>query len=310
MMATATTSNSSLAKKAEEAKTPAKVTAREAITQIIDRNKGAIGASLPSGMTQERFARLLLTAANTNPALFDCDPRSFLAAGVFAAQLGLEPNDPRGLAYLVPFADKDKGKVVVFIPGYRGLMELARRSGMVSTIHAFPVYQGDAFEYSFGLEPTLKHVPSDVDDPAKLTHVYAVAKVNGDPQFVVLTRKQVEKAKAASRGSSSKFSPWNTHYVEMAQKTAIRRLCKYLPQTVEMAQVTANEEQIVSLGDTGVSLLANDDDVLDVSEANEPKLEAGKPEPTIDASSTEVAKEEVGDGTLLGTETKTEGAPK
>jgi recombination protein RecT len=229
-----------------------RVSPRATIASMLERNKGAITLSLPRGFDADRFSRLLLTAANTNPALFECEPTSFLAAGVAAAQLGLEPNDARGLAYLIPFNDRKRGKIVQLIVGYRGMMDLARRSGMVSSIHAFPVYDGDEFIYALGLDPTLHHVPADGDeDPRKMTHVYAVAKVNGDAQFVVLTRKQIDKTRNAIKGSDSVYSPWATHYTEMARKTAIRRLCKYLPQTVEVAQALAVEERALSLTDVG-----------------------------------------------------------
>lgn len=229
--------------------TPAKVSPKQVLTEVLERNKQAIGASLPSGMSQDRFMRLLLTATNTNPDLLNCNPTSFLAAGVTAAQLGLEPNDPRGLAYLIPFNDRKRGKVVNFIIGYKGMLDLARRSGLVTAINAFAVFDGDQFEYSLGLDPTLKHVPGDHDeDPAKLTHVYAVAKIGGDPQFVVLTRRQIDKTKSQSQGAKSDYSPWNTHYVEMALKTALRRLCKWLPQSVEMARADAIDERALTIG--------------------------------------------------------------
>ena len=252
---------------AETANTPATVTPRAALTALLDRNKDAVGASLPSGMSRDRFIRLLLTAANVNPGLLECTPQSFLAAAVTSAQLGLEPNDPRGLAYLIPFNDRKKGKVVQFIIGYRGMLDLARRSGMVSAINAFPVYEGDTFVYSLGLEPTLEHIPGDDEDPAKLTHVYAVAKVAGEPQFVVMTRKQIDRVRASSQGAKSDYSPWNTHYVEMALKTALRRLCKWLPQTVEMAQAADHDERALVLSPDLVTdgrLIATaDDDVID-----------------------------------------------
>lgn len=244
-----------------------RVSPKRVVADLLEKNKGAIGLSLPSGYSADRFNRLLLTAANTTPALFECDPVSFLAAGVAAAQLGLEPNDARGLAYLLPYNDKRRGRIVQLIIGYRGMMDLARRSGMVSSINAFPVFEGDVFTYELGLDPTLHHVPGDHDeDPKALTHVYAVAKVNGDPQFVVLTRRQIDKRKASSQGSSSQYSPWNTHYVEMARKTAIRSLCKYLPQTVEMAHAMAVEERPLDLGGEGLTLPAYEadhDDAID-----------------------------------------------
>lgn len=253
---------------AERDAAPAKPTPRQVLSHILEQNAGAVGASLPSGYKQERFMRLLLTAANTNPQLFECDPRSFLAAGVGAAQLGLEPNDARGLAYLIPFRDHGVLKVQLII-GYKGMLDLARRSGMVSSINAFAVFEGDTFSYSLGLDPTLHHVPADGDeDPDKLTHVYAVAKVQGDPQFVVMTRRQVDKVMAQSKGAKSGRSPWTTHYTEMALKTALRRLCKWLPQTVEMARAEAHDERDLSFHDLGVighSIDRGDGDVIDTT---------------------------------------------
>jgi recombination protein RecT len=249
--------------KQEPSSAPAKVSAKEVLRTVLDRNADAVGASLPSGYSQDRFIRLLLTAANTNPELFECDPTSFLAAGVGAAQLGLEPNDARGLAYLVPFKDKRRGKVVQLIIGYRGMLDLARRSGMVTTVHSIPVFESDEFTYSLGLNPTLEHLPSGDDDPAKLIYVYAVAKVGGDSQFVVLNRRQLDKIR--EQYGRSDLSPWHTHFVEMAQKTAIRRLCKLLPQTAEMARAVEFDERQLTLGDLGLSSIDPDiDDVVDV----------------------------------------------
>lgn len=249
------------------------VSPRDVLRQLLERNAQAVGASLPTGYSSERFIRLLLTAANTNPELFECDPRSFLAAGVGAAQLGLEPNDARGLAYLVPFKDRRRGKVVVLIIGYRGMLDLARRSGMVTSINAFPVYRGDAFSFRFGLEPTLDHVPhpDGEENPDHLTYVYAVARVGGDTQFVVMSRRQIDRIR--DQYMRSEQSPWKTHYVEMALKTALRRLCKWLPQTVEMATAVEHEERGLVVGDLampGHSLEpGGGDEVIDVDEAVE-----------------------------------------
>lgn len=266
---------------------PAEVSPKQALRQLLEQNSAAIGTSLPSGMSTERFTRLLLTAANTNPDLFSCDPRSFLAAGVACAQLGLEPNDARGLAYLVPFSDRRRGRVVNLIIGYRGLIDLARRSGMVSSIYAFPVFEGDRFQFRLGIDPDIVHVPAEDSDenPEKLTHVYAVAKVAGDPQFVVLTRKQIERARAQSAGAKSASSPWSSHFVEMALKTALRRLCKLLPQTVEVAQAVDSDERTLMLGDFGGLANVGSDDDADVIETD---VIADEPDRSVDSETGEL----------------------
>ena len=240
------------------------ITRREALRDLLERNQQAVALSLPASMDAERFRRLLLTAANGSPGLMECDPRSFLAAGVACAQLGLEPNDPRGLAYLVPFNDRRRGKIVQLIIGYRGLLDLARRSGMVSSVEADVVYRGDVFEYERGLHDRFRHIPGEHDeDPDTISHVWARARVQGDLTWLVMTRRQVDKIRDASPGAKSESSPWRTHYVEMAQKTALRRLCKWLPLTVEAMRAVDHEESrplILRADPDDSALMAVDDE--------------------------------------------------
>lgn len=190
-----------------------------------------LARALPKHVNPERMARIALTALRTNAKLAQCSPGSFLGSVLSAAQLGLEVNTPLGHAYLIPF----KGECTLLI-GYQGMMELARRSGTISAIYAYDVREGDDFRYTLGLNPTVHHVPSD--DPQRenkpLTHAYAVAKLkDGEPIFTVLSKAQVDKARSRSLSGSS--GPWATDYIAMAQKTAIRRLYKWLPKSAEMA---------------------------------------------------------------------------
>ena len=259
---------------------PAQLSPKAAVRQMLEDNKQAIGLSLPKAMDADRFSRLLLTAANTNPDLFACDRMSFLAAGVACAQLGLEPNDARGLAYLIPYNDpKKRRKVVNLVIGYRGMMDLARRSGLVGAINAYPVFRRDDFRFELGLTPTLHHIPNgDHDeDPADVTYVYATAKVDGEPQFVVLSRRAIDKARASSASGTHDRSPWSTHYTEMALKTAIRRLCKYLPQSVEVARAMAVEERPLALSDLGEFVTAPIDTTSTDDEPTDETPVAGEP---------------------------------
>jgi recombination protein RecT len=247
---------------------------RAVLADLLDKNRTAIGLSLPNAMDEDRFRRLLLTAANTTPALFECDPRSFLAAGVACAQLGLEPNDPRGLAYLIPFKDKRRGRVVQLIIGYRGMIDLARRSGLVTAINAEVVYAGDVFSYELGLYRDLKHRRDEDgdEDPETITHAYAVAQIGGDRMFEVVTRRQIERVRKTSQGGFSEYSPWHTHYAEMARKTALRRLCKLLPQTVELAHADVADDHPLRLDDRedgGFEYVADHEDAVEVV-ASEP----------------------------------------
>src|SRR5574343_1583398 len=157
---------------------------------LIQRMSPEIARALPKHVSADRMARIALTAIRQTPQLGGCDQGSFLGALLSASALGLECNTPLAHAYLLPYG----GKVQLII-GYQGMIELARRSGLVTNLYAYAVREGDSFSYQLGLRPDLHHVPST--EPGRpqrpLTHVYAVAHVKGgDPIFVVLSREEVD----------------------------------------------------------------------------------------------------------------------
>jgi len=164
-----------------------------------------------------------LTEIRRNPYLARCDQASLLGAIMLCAQLGLEPGGPLGHVYLVPFENKKTGRQEVqFILGYRGMIELARRSGQIQSIEARAVYEGDRFDVKFGMDSDLSHVPDfenpNRTQPDKLRFVYAVAKLkDGGVQFEVMSRREIEAVRAQSKAGSS--GPWQTHYEVMALKT-------------------------------------------------------------------------------------------
>lgn len=204
---------------------------------LLEKAKGQIKIALPKHLDADRLLRIALTSIQKTPALLDCDQKSLLACIIQAAQLGLEPDGVLGHAYLVPY-----GKTVTLIPGYRGLVDLARRSGQLSTIGAYVVHERDRFVATFGTDPKVEHVPYMGDeDPGQPTHVYAVAKLkDGGIQFVVMSKREVSAIKTRSKASAS--GPWKTDEEEMWKKTAIRRLCKLLPMSVEMVRAEALDE--------------------------------------------------------------------
>jgi recombination protein RecT len=198
--------------------------------EMLNTYKGEIARALPKHLNADRLARIALTSFRQTPALGKCDPRSVFASVIQASQLGLEPG-LLGQAYLVPY-----GNQCQLIPGYQGLIDLALRSGRVVSLQAHAVHDKDTFEYELGATPMLKHKPSMADDRGPIIAFYAVAKLsNGEPVFEVMSRSDVDKVmhKSQSKGNSG---PWKDHYEQMGRKTAIRRLFKFLPKSVEMAQ--------------------------------------------------------------------------
>jgi recombination protein RecT len=219
----------------------------EGLVRLLRQLQPEMERALPKHLTADRMARLALTALRTVKDLDKCTPQSFAACVMACSALGLECNTPLGEAYLIPRTNHGT-KECTLIVGYFGMMSLARRSGMVASIQAFPVYKGDRFEYEQGLTPKLVHVPSsDPDrdaDSKNLTHAYAIARLKdagSDPVFVVMSRAQIDRRRARGASGFGAKTPWDTDFVSMAQKTAVRELFKWAPRSAEMARAEAIE---------------------------------------------------------------------
>jgi recombination protein RecT len=192
-------------------------------------------------MKPERMMRLMANAIRTTPKLGECDPMSLLGGLMTCAGLGLEPNTTMGHAYLIPFKNNRKGITEVqLVVGYKGLIDLARRSGHITSISANIHYSDDEiWEYEEGTEARLRHIPGAQEGDKR--HAYAIAKFrDGGHAYVVLPWAKVMKIRDGSQGwqTAVKFgatdrNPWKSHEDEMAKKTAIRALAKYLPLSVE-----------------------------------------------------------------------------
>jgi recombination protein RecT len=245
----------------------------QSIQDMLERNKTQLAMALPKHVTAERIIRVVVTSLRRTPALMKCQTASLVSCIFQAAQLGLEVDNGLGHAYLVPF-----GQECTLIIGFRGMVDLARRSGQVSTIKAVAVHSGDAFDYEEGLDPKLVHKPKPDNHASSITHVYAVCRLrDGSSQFEVMTRGQVDDIGAKSR--SGKSGPWVTHYEEMAKKTVIRRLFKMMPTSIEIQRAVAVDEQ----QDAGLPQLFEtpSDDFAAM-------LVEGAPEAALEASNTQI----------------------
>jgi recombination protein RecT len=213
--------------------------------------KQQIALALPKHMTADRLARIALTEVRRNPELGKCDQASFLGAVMQCAALGLEPGGALGHCYLIPFKNNRKNIIEVqFLVGYRGMIDLARRSGQILSIEARSVYSKDKFKVRLGLDSTIEHEPAwEEADRGEITFVYAVAKLkDGGTQFDVMSRAELTTIRNSSQGYKTaerygKSSPWHDHFEEMAKKTVIRRLFKYLPVSIEMQRAVGLDEQ-------------------------------------------------------------------
>jgi recombination protein RecT len=224
------------------------------LANLMQQYKGQIAAALPKHVTADRLMRICLTEFRKNPKLQQCDHLSFLGAVVTAASLGLEPGSALGQCYLIPYKNECEFQI-----SYRGMVDLARRSGNIVSISARCVYEGDEFSVALGTEETIHHVPRFAT--TNLVSVYAVAKlVGGGTQFEVMSVGEVEYIR-------NKFSKqpggkaWTDSYDEMAKKTVVRRLFKMLPASVELsAALTAEDTKSHEILDADYSVPAQQAD--------------------------------------------------
>jgi recombination protein RecT len=205
-----------------------------------EKTQAELARVLPKHLTPDRVARCALTAMTRIPDLAECDPLSFMSALMTLSQLGLEP-DGR-LAHLIPFKNKKRGCTECqLIIDYKGLVALAMRSGIVSTIHADVVCDNDTFAYDKG-----EIVTHRIDFKASRGSVYAVYVIitmkDGSKKAEVMAKYEVDSIRARSHASDS--GPWVTDYNEMAKKTVFKRCSKYLVLSSEFRDaVAADDEQ-------------------------------------------------------------------
>lgn len=240
----------------QRAKMPAKQAGGKTVQGFFEHNKAALSAVLPQHIKADRLMKIALGALRQTPKLAECSVESLFGATIWCAQLGLEPNTPMGHAYLIPF--KKKGVMEVqCIVGYRGMLDLARRSGQIVSIAAHEVCANDEFEFSYGLDEKLSHKPS-LSNRGPVIAYYAVAKlVGGGYAYEVMSVEQIEAIRDRDGSNAWKdeweggrptgkrtkaSSPWWDHPVEMGRKSVIRRLFKYLPVSIELADAVQADD--------------------------------------------------------------------
>lgn len=259
------------------------------IGQLIDLQRSEIARALPKHMDADRLARIATTTIKTTPKLLECSATSLLGALMLSAQTGLEPG-PLGHVYFVPrWNGKTKTQECQWQLGYRGIIELARRSGNLVSIEARDVRANDHFEYRYGLDEKLDHQPYMGGDRGPIIAAWGLAKfTDGGHYFVVLSRADIEEAKERSDSAAKGFGPWITDYAAMARKTVIRRMAPYLPLSAEQAQVIAHDDAVVNIqaGDKIAADIASEPrpewieaEVIDPDDDPDPDPSGGEPVP-------------------------------
>ncbi|MEG2811727.1 MAG: recombinase RecT [Clostridium sp.] len=239
-MATNDSIKNKLAKKQEQKAISPMESFQGVLTKQLGTQFKAIQSLVPKHVTPERLCRIGLNAVSRNPQLMNCTPETIIGSIVNCASLGLEPN-LLGHAYIVPFKNNKTGRMEAqFQVGYKGALDLVRRTGAVSTITAHEVYEGDKFDYAYGLDEKLTHIPCGEDDENKITHFYACYRLkDGGTGFVVMSKKQMDNHRdkfTKSKYKGQVTGPWKDHYVSMGLKTVILKLIKYMPISIEQQE--------------------------------------------------------------------------
>ena len=212
----------------------------ESFPAMLDAYRGEIARALPRHLNADTMTRIALTCFRMNPRLAECQPASVFACVIQASQLGLRPG-LMGECYLIPFRQRDEGYVCTLQLGYQGLLELVRRSGLVESISAHLVREADVFDVQWGTDPGIVHKPFLDGDAGAVRLVYAVASLKGGGKHAeLMTLQDIERIRNRSQNVINakrygKETPWDTDWDEMARKTVLRRICKYLPKSPDLA---------------------------------------------------------------------------
>lgn len=212
--------------------------------------------AFPKSVDPGRFVRLALTTLRTVPHLLECSEASIMAGFMQAAQLGVEIDQVRGQAFLIPrWSSKLNGYEATFQLGYRGIVDIAGRSGVKCSVR--DVCEKDLFEFEDGLTPKLRHIPKLDGDRGQAVAFFAIARFSdgSDPEFLVMGRADIDKVRDqfGPRTKNGKLiGPWAdpSSYPGMARKTVLLRLLNYLPLPVEVVDAIRDEESPVDVRDS------------------------------------------------------------
>ena len=223
----------SVAKKENKSKT---------IFDVIQTGAKQFATALPKHINSDRFVRIAITTIRQNPKLAQCNQESLLGALMVSAQLGLEPG-VLGQCYLIPY-----GRECQFQIGYKGMIELLRRSGQLKDIYAYSVYENDEFEMTYGLDRDLKHKPN-LQDRGNFVGCYCVAVLKDDTRaFEYMTKEEIE-AHGKKFSKTYGNGPWKSDFEAMAHKTVVKKMLKWLPLSVEFLEMANKDEKTFKVAD-------------------------------------------------------------
>ena len=245
------------------------------------------------GKDGQRFISAVISAVQTNPALQECTNQSILSAALLGESLKLSPSPQLGQYYMVPFNDKDRGKVAQFQLGYKGYIQLAIRSGNYKKLNVLAIKEGELVKFDPLNEEIEVRLIEDEEqrEAAETIGYYAMFEyTNGFKKAIYWSKKKMEAhALKYSQGykndkkKGTAYTFWSKDFDGMAYKTMLRQLIsKWGIMSIDMA--SAIDADMAVINDDGTKdYVDNDPDVIEIQP--EPVQEAS---PAVDQATGEV----------------------
>lgn len=262
------------------------------MTKILDlivseKSVASFKEKLPTHIIPEKYIGSIKSVIAKNPDLLQCTPESIIQSAMTAAQLGIIPNTPMQLAYLIPYKRECQFQI-----SYRGLITLARRSGALKNVEANCIYENDVYDIELGSTSSITHKPNITGDRGKLLAVYCIISLNnGSNQITFMTKAEIDAIR--KRSKTSNYGPWVNDYEEMAKKTVVKRAFKTVDLSEEIynAMEADNAEYIDH--STGEVVSKKEEQKKKVKDAIAENMTKVDEPTTVEADFVEVQKENI-----------------
>ncbi|MFX3701342.1 recombinase RecT [Streptococcus suis] len=201
------------------------------------------------GKKSNQFATTMLSILRDNDMLSKADSSSILTAALKAVSLSLPIEPSLGFAYVVPFNNRKKRIIEAqFQLGYKGLIQLAMRSGQITKLNAGPIYEGQ-FKSFDEVTEELDYIKGyEKNENEGIAGYFAYFRLsNGFEKRIFWTLEQIkEHAKRYSQSYKSGYGPWIDNFDAMARKTVLKSiLSTYAPLSTEMQEaISADNDEL------------------------------------------------------------------
>ncbi len=221
------------------------------IKSLIEQSRNKFSEVAPTWLSIDRLIRLALAARSRDPKLAQCTIDSFLLFCMQCAETGLEPIGAGG-AWPVPFYNTSiQGFECQFIPDWRGLIHLAKKSEQIKSAKARIVHENDEFEYEEGDNPHIYHKPA-IENPGETIGFYCIVTLpDGEKEHTWMRIDEINDIMHRSKSKNKKgeiIGPWKTDYDQMAIKTVTKRALKpFYGASPEMVKAIGYDNQVIGL---------------------------------------------------------------